>query len=664
MTGIARIAGARRASCLRGAAALCALLSAASTLRAQDAGLPAAADSLALPESTSIVGAPVPAIPADTISISPSFADSTPSEPAPRPPLFDPYARDEEAARACGDVAGAAVYARAEGVRAGSRTPLEPLRDLPHASLERFGYLGQAERFLLFGDENVSLRIGGAPIVPSRSGLAPFEILPTEALRAARATAPARDPFAGARGSAGSLDWSVAPRLDPDDEPVTTAFAARGPFAFRAYRASFDRRVGPVRGSLAYQSARNRVFGSENFARARASYLTLATEDRLPAPLLLFAMGSRQEIDLSLGAREDAAGRGTEERSIVVARSAVILPFAERTGILLKDDRVAWRTADAASLRGRDRESGGMLTFGDGRALSVGAWGYAGLTVDERAGRSRTSERAGASASARGAASGWTWNAHAGGERVSPNAARELLGAAAARAFGGARVEASASRAYDHAPRGLLLDDGALAPARKTALALSGAAAFRADSLGARLTLLRRWADDAIFLDASDPFYGGVVRASYAEWGGAFAARAPLAAGLTMRAEYLFLDDDSARPLPLRPRHRAKARLERAFALSRAGGLLTLSVAAETASDRASFDRANTIPASFDLRGGARLEIAGAVFFAQAENLLDRCNYVLPYGDNDLSLGCDGVALGVLPEGRSYNFGVSWLLRN
>ncbi|MFN0150073.1 MAG: hypothetical protein ACKVU1_05075, partial [bacterium] len=635
------------------AIAACVLVAAAAPAFAADG----AADSLAIADSAATRLAP-----ADTVSILEAFADSAAPRREPRPALFNPYAADE--ARARGVDGFSAIYRRDEGVRAGSRTPLEPLRDLPHVALERFGYLGQAERFLLMGDENLSLRIAGAPILPSRSGITPYEILPTEVLRLARAAMPADDPFAGARGTAGSLDWSVAPRLDPDEEPVTTAFAERGPFAFRAYRASFDRRLGPLRANIAYQSARNRVFGSENFARARASYLTLATEERLPVPVLLFALGSRQEIDLSLGARDEATGRGTEERSVIVARSAVTLPFAGRTSVLVKDDRVQWRTADAASLRGRDRESGAMFVFGEARAISVGAWGYAGLTVDERAERSRGSERAGGSANVRGAAGRWSWSAYAGGERVSPVPARELLGASAARTFDAARIELAASRAYDHVPRGLLLADSLRAPARKTALTATIATASRADSARARVTLLRRSCDDAIFLDASDPFYGGATRASYAEWGGALNVAAPAVYGITLSGEYLILEDDSDRPLPLRPRHRAKARAERAFALARSGGLLGLFVAAETATERAAFDRINSIPASFDLRAGARLDIAGAIFFMQAENLLDRCNYVLPYGDNDLSLGCAGVALGVLPEGRSYNFGVSWLLRN
>jgi hypothetical protein len=732
---------------------------AAAASSARDTSLtipPDAAQSATAPDS-----APVILSPSDSAEIligSPdtieAFSDTMRIE-APPQPFFDPYASHpalDDSDR---------VYRRGDGVESGSRTPLEPLRELRSISLERFGYLGQSERLSIAGDENVALAIAGAPVLPSRSGLPPYEVLPTEALSAAGVRDAGGSPFLAGRGSAGSLEWDVAPRLGAAEEPATTAFAERGPFDFRAYRASLDRRVGPVRGNIAYQASWNRLFGDEDFARARGSSIALASEDRWRVPIFVFATGTRQELDLSLSADEEASGRGTEERGLVIARTEIAVEGVRRLGVMLKLDRVDWRASDAAELRGHQRESGVAITLGEPRALSFGTWGYAGRVVDERGAQSRDIERIGAvvrfrggfgesgargdegtasdtlsdasvsdtlsdantsdtlsapsatdtlsapstsdtlsaaprdtaiageptlsahaideeigtpesgssDATAPGAgAQGvepdyrFRWDLHGGGEHVSHTAAREHFGASVSAALGSLHTTLAAARAHDHPPQGLLLPSGALAPARKTTAGLSARTTIAAARVGA--SVLHRWADDAIFLSASDPFYADVLRESYEEWAGVFDAAAMLPLRIEARAEYQFTRDDAVLPLPLRAEHRGRFRLGRDFPLSRPDAVLSFGATLEAASERVAFDRVTLIPESIDLRANVRIAAAGAIFFMQAENLLDRCNYVLPYDANNLSLGCETVALGVLPEGRSFNFGLSWTLRN
>ena len=687
---------------------------------AQSATVPDSAAAILSPSDSAeiLIGSP------DTIE---AFSDTTRIE-APPAPFFDPYA----AHPALDD--SDRVYRRGDGVESGSRTPLEPLRELRGVALERFGYLVQSERLSIAGDENVALAIAGAPVLPSRSGLPPYEVLPTEALSAAGVRDPGGSPFLGGRGSAGSLEWDVAPRLGAAEEPATTAFAERGPFDFRAYRASLDRRVGPVRGNIAYQATWNRLFGDEDFARARASSIALASEDRWRVPVFVFATGTRHELDLSLSADEEASGKGTEERGLVIARTEIPVEGIRRLSVMLKHDRVDWRASDAAELRGHQRESGVAITLGEPRALSFGTWGYAGRVVDERGAQSRDIERIGAVARFRGGfgesgargdegtasdtlsdasasdtlsaaprdtaiagepalsahaigeeigtpesgssdatapgagAQGvepdyrFRWDLHGGGEHVSHTSAREHFGASVSAALGSLHTTLAAARAHDHPPQGLLLPSGALAPARKTTAGLSARTTIAAARVGA--SVLHRWAHDAIFLSASDPFYADVLRESYKEWAGVFDAAAMLPFRVEARAEYQFTYDDAALPLPLRPEHRGRFRLGRDFPLSRPDAVLSFGATLEAASERVAFDRVTLIPESIDLRANVRVAAAGAIFFMQAENLLDRCNYVLPYDANDLSLGCETVALGVLPEGRSFNFGLSWTLRN
>jgi hypothetical protein len=703
--------------------------------------LDAAESAAALDSATAIIA---PSDSAEILIGSPdtvvAFSDTMPIE-APPAPLFDPYtphlARDDSNR----------VYRRGDGVRSGSRTPLEPLRELRSVFLERFGYLVQSERLSIAGDENVALAIGGAPVLPSRSGLPPYQVLPTEAMIAASIRDAGESPFLGGRGSAGSLEWDVGPRLGVDDATATTALAERGPFDFRAYRASFDRRVGPVRGNVAYQVTQNKLFGDEAFSRARGSSITLVSEERWRVPLFLFATGTSEEHDLSLSANEQASGRGTEERDFAIARTEIEVPRVRRVGVMLKHDRLDWRATGV--LRGHQRESGAAITLGEPRALSLGAWGYVGKVVDELGARSRDVDRVGAVVRYRGgfgervarghegsvsdtltdalsdtlsvapsaivgdvpndtlsvaphdttaagepalaaptidvemgtpvpgssdtAAVGlgaarvepdrrFSWDLHGGGERVSPSSSRGHLGASVSGALGPLHTTLAAARAHDYPPQALLLPTEALTPARKTTASLSASTTIAATQLGA--SVLHRWARDAIFLSASDPFFADLLRESYDEWAGVLEAAALLPLGIDARAEYQYTHDDATLPLPLRAEHRGRIRLGRDFGLSRPDAVLSFGATLEAAGERVAFDRVTLIPESIDLRANVRVAAAGAIFFMQAENLLDRCNYILPYDANDLSMGCTDVALGVLPEGRSFNFGLYWTLKN
>ncbi len=622
---------------------------------AGDSGAASAGDSISIADSSRVGDI---AAPADSATAGDSLraaeTDSgqvTAAERPPHPPLFAAYGA-LDTARADG------LVARADGIARGARTPLEPLREAGGVALERFGFLGQSERLLVLGAEGVSLRIAGLPVLPSRSGLAPLGIVPVTALRSARLRRPASDPLLGARGAAGSVDALISTETDAESPPLTSLLAERGPFAFRAYRVAFDRWVGPARANFAYQSTRNRLFQTIDHTRLRETFLTVTTPETSPVPFLVSVGGTRNDIDIVAG--EGAAlgpRRGTEERGLVVARSGFRAGSAGRARVALKDERLEWRTQTSPALRGRERETGGVVTLEGGEAprpLAFALWGYAGRVVDEAAGAARGTERVGGTIAVEGRGA-LEWSAYAGAERVSPTAPRAHAGVVAARALGVARVEATAYSVADHPPRGLFLDGDALRPSRATGVSLTfGLRGAPDDTAGSRapdaaLTILHRWVDDGIFLRASDPFFADPIRETYRDRGVALALALPLAFGVDFEGDYLFLDDDAPAPLPLRARHRGRAGLARAIELPGRTIRVALRAGCEIVGERVDFDRVRALDPSIDLRGQIRLEIENAVLFLQVENLLDRFNDVLP---------------GLYPEGASIHLGATWQLRD
>ncbi len=584
----------------------------------------------------------------DSTALDSSAPDSTGADSAsahvalaPRPPAappFDPYgALDTDAADA--------TLTRAAGIARGSRTPLESFREMPHLAVERFGIVGSSERLLLLGEEGVGLRIAGVPILPSRSGLSPYDMLPTEALLAARVRRAAEDPLLGGRGPAGSLDWMISPSPAPDDPPLTSLRAERGPLSFRRYQAGFDRWVGPVRANVAYDAARDEDAFGTNLTRARGTFLSVATRANAAIPLFVAGGGTRRELDLSAASGSGGA-RGTEERSLAIVRAAPFLPRIGRARVALKADRVAWRATTDPGLRGREHESGASAALGEDAPFGIAAWGYAGEVVDEANGRERGTERVGGTALLAGERVGLgaaSWRVFAGAERVSPVSPRVHAGATIARPVGRARLEFAAHRAYDHPPRGLLLDRDDLDPARHTGIAVSASL----DST-LSLSLFRRSVSDGLFLRAADPFLAAPIRIDYDDWGLAIDGAISLA-GATLSWGYLFLDDDAGSPLPLRPRHRGHAECERAWPFRDRAMRLALRAGCEIVGERAAFDRSTPLEATIDVRAAARLEIESVVLFLQAENLLDRFNPALP---------------GVYPEARGFYLGATWLLKD
>jgi hypothetical protein len=163
------------------------------------------------------------------------------------------------------------------------------------------------------------------------------------------------------------------------------------------------------------------------------------------------------------------------------------------------------------------------------------------------------------------------------------------------------------------------------------------------------VTLLNRWVDDGIILRASDPFFAVPLRETYEDRGAMVEGAVPLVLGIRLEGYYLFLDDDADAPLPLHARHRGFAALERTWSFPARDIRFALRAACEVMGERVGFDRATSLSPVIDLRGQVRVEIETAVLFLQAENLLDRYNYVLP---------------GVFPEGRSVQLGVTWYLND
>jgi hypothetical protein len=298
-----------------------------------------------------------------------------------------------------------------------------------------------------------------------------------------------------------------------------------------------------------------------------------------------------------------------------------------------------------------------MVTVEGPRALaglSCALWGYAGRVVDEAAGRARGTERVGGTVASRGGGA-FAWSAYAGAERVSPTAPEGHAGLAVARALGAARLEATAYSVADHPPRGLFLDGDDLRPSRTTGVALtfdiqgSPRDTTTARAPSATVTALERWVDDGLFLRASDPFFASPVRETYRDRGLSFGLGVPLPLGVDFEGDYLFLDDDAGAPLPLRPRHRGHASLARAIDIPGRSIRVVLRAGCEYVGQRVDFDRTRTLEETIDLRGQLLIEIDSAVLFLQAENLLDRFNYVLP---------------GIYPEGAGVYLGVTWQLRD
>lgn len=623
----------------RGRAAACTLLWAALALAAAPPAraTEAAADSAAArPDSADASS--------DSVGAGGPLAPASPLRAAP----FDAYGA-LDAARSGDVVVASGAAAASGGVGDGARSAVEPLRAAQGLAVERFGVVGQSERVLILGEEGVSLRVAGVPVLASRSGLAPFDILSRESFRELRVRGAAADPLLGGRAAAGTVDALVAPAGAADEPPVSSFLAERGPFEFRRYAVGFDRWIGPLRASFAYHTARGRFFDDVDHTRSRGSFLTAATSDDRALPLFVSGGTTRRELDLVTGVA-GGLGRGTEERSLVVARTAIGRGSPLATRLALKDDRVAWRVASGPALRGRERETGGLVTVREGAALSFAAWGYAGRVDDEVAGATRSTERVGGSVV--GAHDGTlSWRAYAGGDRASPAPARAHLGASVERGARRARARLETYLAPDHAPRALLLRGDDVRPGHRAGASLRLEAGLASpDSARWRLagTLLRRGVRDGFLVAAADPFFADVTRATYDDWGVALDGSLRVA-GARLDAAYLFLDDDASRPLPLRPRHRGHADVRRAWALPQPRARLVLRAGCEIVGERAAFDRATPLPESIDLRAAVAVEIEGVVIFLQAENLLDRYNDVLP---------------GIYPEGRSAYLGFTWLLRD